>query len=193
GSFARYFATEQFLFALRTGNDVEAFVRAECDKLQIARARLVTLERPTSGQAESVALALNDAAVSDDESVTIFNIDTVRPDYRHPQFAVADGRVDGFLEVFAGSGDNWSFVREEEGTSGVVAETAEKRAISNLCCTGLYHFGRAGDFRWAFANRPPAKSDAERHESYVAPLYNVLIAGGRNIRDVVVPRSSVVF
>lgn len=41
-----------------------------------------------------------------------------------------------------------------------VAETAEKRPISNLCCTGLYHFRSAARYLAAFdaeAALPPER------------------------------------
>jgi hypothetical protein len=70
-----------------------------------------------------------------------------------------------------------------DGSTDRVLETAEKRPISNLCCTGLYHFARADCYLEAFrayAMRPTSEWDAA--ELYVAPLYNVLIAQGCDIR-----------
>ena len=77
--------------------------------------------------------------------------------------------------------------------AGDVLGVAEKLPISELCCTGLYHFRRAGDFRWAYRNPQPPRSPAERRERYVAPLYNALIARGERIGMQVIDPADVIF
>lgn len=193
GSFERYFASEPFLFVVRDVAATPAFVRNEAARLGIRRADIVVLEAPTGGQAETVALGLSGASVPVGEPLTIFNIDTFRPGFRHPaSFELA--RVDGYLEVFIGEGANWSYVRPAAPGSDRVAETAEKRPISNLCCTGLYHFGAASLFAEAYADL--SGGGAERlglKELFVAPMYNSLIASGRDIRFAVVAPADVIF
>jgi len=71
-----------------------------------------------------------------------------------------------------------------------VLATAEKRPISDLCCTGLYHFARADDFRQALAAERMAPSMSEL---YVAPLYNHLIAAGRRVHYRLIARDEVTF
>lgn len=191
--FDAYFATEPFLFVCRAEADTPAFIARSCERLGIARASIVTLDTPTRGQAETVALGIDRAGVGDDDSLTIFNIDTFRPDYRRPAVADLPG-VAGYLEVFPGSGANWSFVRPVAGTSDRVAETAEKRPLSDLCCTGLYSFTKAEDFRNAYtleAARDATTLDAG--ELYVAPLYNHLITKGRDVRYHVIRPDAVIF
>ena len=83
----------------------------------------------------------------------------------------------GWLEVFLGSGDNWSFVRPADEPH-IAAETAEKNAISDLCCTGLYHFASGALFIEALAAE--RKSPAAP-ELYIAPIYNHLIKRGHKI------------
>ena len=190
-SFAAYFASDSFLFVLR-GAATEDFVAQRCRALGIKDAAVVRLDHPTAGQAETVLLGLDSAGIGDDESIAIFNIDTFRPAYRKPP-QVADPACAGYLEVFRGEGEGWSFVVPDPSRAGAVAEVAEKKAISDLCCTGLYHFRRAGDFRWAYRNPVPPKSDAERRERYVAPLYNALIDCGFTIGLQVIDRSEVIF
>jgi MobA-like NTP transferase domain len=186
GSFARHFARDEFLFVLRP--DAEGFVRQRCRALGISHCRFSILPRLTGGQAESVLLGLDQAAISDGEAITIFNIDTIRPYYDALPL-----ECDGELEVFEGQGANWSFVAPDPLVPGRVFETSEKRPISRLCCTGVYRFRTAGDFRWAFFNPAPPRGSAEERESYVAPLYNALIARGRDIRYTRIDRSAVIF
>ena len=188
-SFEAYFKTHPFLFIARDVADTDAFIRAECEAMAIDSARIVLLDQPTAGQAETVALGMEMAAVDPSMPVTIFNIDTFRPGFRFPSASWwADS--DGYLEVFVGSGANWSYVRPNESDPSCVAEAAEKREISNLCCTGLYHFNRADQFRSALAQERAAPSAAEL---YVAPIYNHLIAAGLRVHYEVVPARSVVF
>lgn len=187
-SFEAYFETLPFLFIVRDVADTPDFVRRECEALGVKRFQIVTLMAETRGQADTVVLGLSQANVADDEPVTIFNIDTFRPGFRFPDHA---GRpVDGYLEVFRGEGANWSYVRPSAPGEDVVAETAEKRPISDLCCTGLYHFRTAGQFREAFE---VGQDPGQNVELYVAPLYNVLIARGQTILYDEIPVSSVIF
>ena len=176
-SFAAYFETRPFLFIARETGGIESFVRQRCDALGITDARIVMLDRETAGQAETVEQGITRAGTGPDMAITIFNIDTFRPGYREPPPERLAAHA-GWLEVFQGSGANWSYVRPSDTGLRLAAETAEKRPISNLCCTGLYHFQRANDFLDALATerlRPQAR------ELFVAPLYNHLIAKGLTV------------
>jgi len=184
GSFSAYFATAPFLFVARDIAGTPDFIAAECAALGIGHARVHLLDAPTAGQAETVELGLAD--VPADTAITIFNIDTFRPGFRYPVFTDSAG----YLEVFRGSGPNWSYVRPAPGPEPLVLETAEKRPISNLCCTGLYHFAQVGQFRDALAKERVRPSAAEL---YVAPLYNALIAAGTKVHYAVVAAEDVVF
>lgn len=182
GSFEAYFQSDPFVFI--TARDAVAWVRAEARSLGIVACEVVGLDAPTGGQAETVAEGLG----AWDGAITIFNIDTFRPGFRFP--AGVTEHADGWLEVFRGEGANWSYVRPAPGAEPWALETAEKRPISDLCCTGLYHFASAARFRAAL--------DAERRapqaaELYVAPLYNHLIQDGARIAYSLIDRDDVVF
>jgi hypothetical protein len=188
-SFSAYFATTPFLFVVAPTPDAAAYVAEACQALGVADARVVALEGATAGQAETVERGLAAIGAAGDEPVSIFNIDTFRPGFRFPQAAWAEGS-EGWLEVFRGGGANWSYVRPGSGPEPLVLETAEKRPISDLCCTGLYHFARADDFAWALARERAAPS---MNELYVAPLYNHLIRAGRRIHYRLIDRDAVIF
>lgn len=188
-SFTAYFETMPFLFIARETGGVEAFVRQHADALGIADARIVMLPHETAGQAETVARGLDAAGVAADVPVTIFNIDTFRPGFRQP----APDRLAslaGYLEVFRGSGDNWSYVRPGDTARQLAAETAEKRPISDLCCTGLYHFAAAGLFHEALAAE---MLSPQAPELFVAPLYNHLIRRGLAVGYEVIAADEVIF
>lgn len=183
GSFQAEFERTPFLFITAAG--AEDFVRGEARAMGVADFTIVPLDRPTAGQAETVERGVGPAY---EGPLTIFNIDTFRPGFRFPGglFAAADG----WLEVFRGSGANWSYVAPAPGPEPWALATAEKQPISDLCCTGLYHFARSGDFRRALAAERAAPQAAEL---YVAPLYNPLIAEGARIAWRLIDRDEVVF
>lgn len=191
-SFAAYFETQPFLFILRDVAGTHAFVAEECRRLGLRDARIVALPNPTRGQAETVMAGLDQAGLRADP-VTIFNIDTFRPGFRFPT-GFDPNAVDGYLEVFRGSGANWSYVRPAAAEGDRVAETTEKVPISDLCCTGLYHFRSAALFRDAYG--PFAAGGAEAQglrELYVAPMYNSLIRRGCDVRYHLIGTKDVVF
>lgn len=190
GSFTALFDTKSFLFICRDVAETPDFVDASCRKLGIVSHQCVVLDGPTAGQAETVAIGLDRSNASGDVPVTIFNIDTFRPGYTYP----AELAADGYLEVFRGEGENWSYVRPAADGSGRVLETTEKVPISDLCCTGLYHFRSADLYLSAF--REFAAGESQKlglTELYVAPMYNQLIRAGADIRYHLISSSAVIF
>lgn len=188
-SFERYFDETHFVFIARDVFDTEAFIKKECELLAIKSFNVVILDKPTQGQAETVLLGLERSGVSDDASILIFNIDTFRPGFTFP-----DGMEswDGYLEVFSGSGANWSYARTESEDSTRVVETAEKKEISHFCSTGIYYFRRSADFKESYAASGSYTTDRIK-EFYVAPLYNELIRKGKDIHINLIRRDEVIF
>lgn len=186
-SFRPCFDKRPFLFIYRETGGVRDFLAARLESLGVADVTLVSLAHETAGQAETVELGLNEGRVDAGAPVTIFNIDT----FRRPSLglngpAIADG---GWLEVFEGTGDNWSFVRPAP-EPGLALETAEKKPISNLCCTGLYHFAARHLFDRALAAE---RRKPQARELYVAPIYNHLIETGERIGYERVDTADIVF
>lgn len=193
GGFRRYFDTQRFMFVIRKDSDTENFINRECQALGLRDYTIVTLDAPTRGQAETVAIALMKVDVDKTESLTVFNIDTIRPDFTFP--TVFDiNAVDGYLEVFRGEGDNWSYVEASSEKPFAVYRTTEKQPISDLCCTGLYHFKTAKIFSEAFTEMAFAYIANEgQKELYVAPMYNLLIRENFDIRYNLISKSNVIF
>jgi len=191
GSFTKYFSTIRFLFIVKDVFNTPAFVQRKAKGMGIKKFDIVIITDETKGQAETVTLGLEKINVSIDEQVTIFNIDTFRPNFEFPELL---DLCDGYLEVFSGSGENWSFVKPLSSESSQVIQTAEKRAISNLCCTGLYHFKSLSSYLEAYYHYlQQPKSDWVKGELYVAPLYNYLINKGLKIHYHLIPKNEVVF
>jgi hypothetical protein len=190
-SFQTYFSSEPFLFIAREDAGTPAFIAREAAALGLARADTVILDAPTRGQADTVMLGLDRAGVSRDEPLTIFNIDTIRPGFRHPDAPWADTAA-GYLEVMHGDDPGFSYVRADpDSTDQRVIETVEKQVISNLASTGLYVFRTADLFAEAF--RAQAEDGAAAGELYIAPMYNDLIERGLPVHHHLVPEREVIF
>ena len=188
-SFEKYFNDCRFVFVARDVFDTKTFIEKECELMGIKDFEVVILPAPTRGQAETVMEGIKRASVPSEESLLIFNIDTFRPGFTFPdQFQ----QWDGYLEVFVGSGANWSYARTESEDSTLVVETAEKKEISQYCSTGLYFFGSAGLFEKAYVMNQTHPLNGKM-ELYVAPLYNHLIALSCKIHIHVIGRDEVIF
>lgn len=196
-SFENQFGKERFVIICRGDYDTPAFVRAECDRagLPADHLDLVVLDHETSGQAETVEKGLIGAQADLAQSLTIFNIDTFRPGFAYPD-AFDMAHIDGYLEVFEGEGDHWSFAKPDPDTEVPykVAQVAEKVRISNLCSTGLYYFRTVGMFRKLYADIADTDvTTLQGGERYVAPLYNAAIMDGMDIRYALIPAKDVLF
>lgn len=193
-SFQAYFASLPFLFIVRDVYETEAFVKQRAQQLGINEFYVVVLNQETRGQAETVTLGLEllEQQLPDYQgAITVFNIDTFRPNFKFPDVSKVG---DAYLEVFRGSGDNWSFALPENEGSTKVIKTAEKNPISDLCSTGLYHFNRKQaylDAYQAYVAKP--KQEWEKGELYIAPLYNLLIEKGLEVHYHLIEQSEVIF
>ena len=177
-SFKQYFNAWEFVFVFREIQQTRQFILQTCKKLGLANYSLVELQNPTLGQAHTTMLGLQKANCADNASLFVFNIDTLRPHFTLPK-ELDFAKIDGYLEVFEGEGEQWSFVLSN-GENQVV-QTAEKERISPLCSSGLYYFKNTGDFKEIFTQMQQTQ-DFSHNEFYIAPMYNYLIAQDKDIR-----------
>lgn len=184
-SFENYFTTEEFLFVVRKDDAFYNSIYPLLEGIGIQQYQVFELEKLTGGQAETAYLALKD--YDNDFPITIFNIDTIRPNYIKPDFI---NDCHGYLEVFIGEGSNWSFV--EPGENNQVVRTTEKDPISNLCSSGLYYFKSQKQFCAIFEDVLVNK-ETTKGEYYIAPLYNSLVKKGLDIKYEIVPVSEILF
>jgi NDP-sugar pyrophosphorylase family protein len=193
-SFRHYFEDAEFLFICRDVNHTKEFIAKQCSRLGIYRFNIIVLESPTKGQAETVHLGIEKINAAKDEPLTIFNIDTFRLNFRYPvNFNINE--IDGYLEVFKGSGSNWSYVKPLGNSKYSVSETAEKNPISDLCCTGLYYFRSVNLYNNYYLKHCLEKfiPDKKFNEHYIAPIYNSLIEDGFDIRFNIINKNEVIF
>lgn len=184
-SFEKYFLTDSFIFIVRGDYGTPEFVRSEVERLGITDFKIKVLDHDTSGQAETVYLGLQGESPS--EPVYIFNIDTFRPRFTKSPLS---SKCDGYLEVFKGEGEHWSFVKP--GVEKSVLQTTEKERISDLCSDGLYFFKTKKVFDETF-QLAQSKQATIKGEYYVAPLYNYLIQADYDVCYELIDRSDVIF
>ncbi len=169
-TFEKYFESEHFLFICRDIYETPEFIKEKLDVLGVVNYSIFVLERETLGQAETVYAALE--LVSPSESLLIFNIDT----WRH-NFVFGERSLDGYLEVFKGEGDHWSFVLPGDEPN-IVKATTEKVRVSELCSNGIYFFRNKDIYSTAYFDmRKECQS-----ELYIAPMYNYIINRGGDVK-----------
>lgn len=188
-SFKAYYKSKRFLFIVRDVFNTVDFVKKSAESLGISNFEIVVLDQETRGQAETVTLGLKE--ISYQGPITIFNIDTFRPCFKYPALNEVGS---GYLEVFCGEGINWSFVKPLNDNSMQVIQTTEKKPISDLCCTGLYYFSSIEDYLEAYNDYlTKPKTEWDKAELYVAPLYNHLINKDKKIYYHLIERKDVIF
>lgn len=174
-SFEKYFQTDKFVFIYRDVYDTSRFIQSELEKLGILDYELVCLPKETLGQADTVYQGISH--IISDEEIYIFNIDSKILNFQKPSWT---SECDGYLEVFKGEGDNWSFVLPDNKNSLRVLRTTEKERISDLCSDGLYYFRKKSIFEKLFLEAKQNNKTA-KGEYYIAPLYNQMIDDDLNV------------
>lgn len=185
-SFEQYFETDKFVFIYRDVYDTESFIQSELNTLGIADYELICLPEETLGQADTVYQGVCHLP---DEEIYIFNIDSKILGFKKPDWV---HECDGYLEVFKGVGDHWSFALPENENSLKVIKTAEKERISDLCSNGLYYFKNKEVFERLFLDARQ-NNQTTKNEYYIAPLYNQMIDNGLDVFYNLIDSHSILF
>lgn len=187
--FSKYFDDTLFVWITLDGAfDPNSFVERAIQKKGIKKYKIATLKSQTRGQAETVFNGLELLNISEEEPLTIFNVDTFRPKFSYPDFVL--DQPGSYLETFIGAGKNWSNVVPVSTASNEVLSTSEKKEESEFCCTGLYHWESYRLFRESYLSY---QKDCSDNELYVAPMYNYAIRNGYCVRYSVVGSDEVIF
>ncbi|WP_256357579.1 glycosyltransferase family 2 protein [Halomonas sp. 18071143] len=185
-SFQLYFETDYFVFIVRDDYDNVEFINNELAALGVVNHTVVVLNAETRGQADTVYLGLSGFDL--DSELYIFNIDTIRWGFVKPDFI---DKCSGYLEVFEGEGDHWSFVLSSDQGKRVL-KTTEKDRVSNLCSDGLYYFSSLRIFNQIFEEME-VQGGFVKGELYVAPMYNYLIEKGLPVLYDLIDKSKISF
>jgi dTDP-glucose pyrophosphorylase len=177
-SFQSYFDDENFVFIARDTPEIRTFLDERILFLGIKKVNCIFIEESTRGQAETVFIGVSRLKQIEinfkSEPLTIFNIDTIRPNFTYPEWH----GINGWVEVFEAPGDNWSFVQPESDNSPLIKKCVEKIRISDLCCTGLYSFTNFDQYLAAYEFELKHPSS---FELFIAPIYNHLISKSEEI------------
>lgn len=187
-SFEHYFTSDKFIFIVRDVFNTPNFVQEKVEELDIKNFEIIVLESETRGQAETVAMGLSHLSEADKRNECyIFNIDSKRHEFKKPDIAA---NSDGYLEVFRGEGEHWSFI--ELNDQDQVIRTTEKVRISDLCSDGLYYFKHISTFL-KLVETALEQQDFVKGELYIAPLYNRMIENDSIINYDLIQESQISF
>jgi hypothetical protein len=187
-SFKKYFKSDLFLFIIREGKEIKDFVTKQCVDLGIETYEIIVLDHDTSGQAETVFLGIDKSKLIDpNDDVYIFNIDSIRLNFEKPNKDFLNN-IGGYLEVFKGKGDHWSFALPEE--DNFVSKTTEKIRISDLCSNGLYYFSSANLFVETYYDFGDVNN---YNEFFIAPMYNIMIERGIRVKYKLIETNATLF
>lgn len=168
-SFENYFGSDRFCFIYRSCTVSEETLVRWLSELGLKKndCTFVCLDYPTRGQADTVRIGLEELELSEDDNITIFNIDTIYREYRKPP-----QDIEFYIDVTKLPGHHWSFVEIEDEKHKTVARVTEKKRISELCSVGLYGFKNKKSFIEGYNK---TYFDEVKEEHYIAPIFNSFI------------------
>ncbi|MCX6709721.1 MAG: glycosyltransferase family 2 protein [Candidatus Woesearchaeota archaeon] len=158
------------------------FINEKCETLGIKKRKVILLKEPTSGQAET-ALKAEQAELNPDEPIIIYNIDTY---VEQGEIKKEDIKGDGWIPSFPAKGAHWSFVEFDRNMR--LKKIAEKERISEFGTIGLYYFKSFSLFKHSVNEYYKKNSHIER---YVAPVYNELLKGNKEVYVKLIPSEKV--
>lgn len=120
--------------------------------------------------------------INNDKHLLIANSDQlIDCDWEAFEKLKADESVDGIIFTFISDGNpKWSYAKVTNDNK--IVEVAEKNPISSLGSCGIYWFRKGSDFV-KYAEQMIEKNIRTNNEFYLCPVYNEMIADGKNIKS----------
>lgn len=166
----------QFIFIILKEHDIKHKMENELKNIfGENNTKIIKINEITRGQAETCLAAKK--YIANYNKLFIYNCDTYSTS--NIWNMITEDNPDGILPCFEANDHKYSYARLDE--HGHVAETAEKKAISNFATNGMYYFRRGVDFVLA-AEKMINNNEMENNEFYIAPVYNELIKSGKKIK-----------
>ena len=185
-SFKDYFKKELFIFSIPNDKNEYKWIKDQINYLEIENTKLITFDNKTNGQADTVYQTLKKIDFLKGE-LNIFNIDTILMDFKKEKFK----NCDGYLEVFFGKGNHWSFAKVDK--KNLVLSTSEKKRISKYCSNGYYNFKDVNLFIKGFKKQREFNEKNNIGEIYIAPIYNFLIEENYKFKIKLIDNDEIVF
>lgn len=141
------------------------------------RFHIIEIDGLTEGAACTVLTASE--LIDSDDPLMIANSDQyIEADINSYLLKMQELSLDGLIMTMWADDKKWSFVSLDH--QGYVNKVVEKEVISNEATVGVYNFARGSDFVNA-AKKMISLKLSVNHEYYVAPCYNLMLAGGAKI------------
>lgn len=175
-SFERYSNSDVlFILGEHNSNDAKYILRYAQAAFQ-GKVEVIVLGTPSLGQAHTVAMGVEESSLNMDQNLLIFNIDTIRPNFKSIYF---DAKMN-FIETFKGEGEHWSFVSPSKTQQSIAEAIIEKVRISDKCCTGAYGFASTNLFlELQKLSLDFLRSQKYRIENYVSQVIQIGIEQGK--------------
>lgn len=172
-SFQNQFLNPNFIF-ICLKDDIEKFPIEEAMYNYVPDAKLVVIDSLTSGQAETVLYS--EPYLNIKEPLLIYNCDTYLQSNISRSIKQLGNEIDGLIFVSPSSDQAFSYVILDENNEHVVG-IEEKKVVSKLASTGLYHFTNPLTYIDA-AEDYLLKNINNEKEYYISSIYNYLISKG---------------
>ncbi|MRG85056.1 glycosyltransferase family 2 protein [Salinibacillus xinjiangensis] len=170
-----YDSSNHYIFIVRKEDNSSEFIKKMCEKFSFTSHAVIEIDHVTDGQATTAMLAKEQW--KSDAPLLIYNIDTyVEVGAMKTEKIVGDG----FIPCFQAPGEHWSFVKLDN--DGKAIEVREKVRISDNCTLGAYYFSSCKLYSDLYNEYYADEINLEKGEKYVAPLYNLLIQKGGEVR-----------
>ena len=166
-TFKNYFDTSVFYIGYLSKYVDKEKIAEILDDLGVLNYELIDLVDETTGQADTVYKTVK--FVDNTDPIVVFNIDTKINEFSFDKEKISK---DGYMEVFEGDGDNWSFIKVNSNRQ--IIKVTEKERISNLCSNGLYIFKNKNIYENYFV-KTYRDGYLVRNEKYIMPIYQTMI------------------
>lgn len=133
--------------------------------------RVIVLENPTSGPAETVYRALIDGMINHESTILIKDCDGFYEGTVSKGNVVYVSKLSSNPNIRNAPAKSYTITNEQ----GVISTVVEKRIVSNHFCAGGYQFERAGDFIDTFQSLWLNHSG----ETFVSNVIDKMIADGK--------------
>ena len=136
--------------------------------------KVIVLDKLTDG---SVCSCMAAKQYINNESPLIIHTLDIEFSPRFNPHSLSRINEDGIILTFKSNSSNYSYAKIE---NNLITQTAEKKAISQNACVGIYGFKRGSDF-CNYSEKMISNNLRTNNEFYIAPMYNLLIDNGLKI------------
>ncbi len=165
----------RYIFIVQKEDGAKEFLEGKCCQYKVGEYKVVELGQVTDGQATTCIKAIPYCKRWD--PILVYNIDTYVEPYEMNVDCISG---DGFIPCFEAEGTHWSFVETDDTGKAVCVK--EKERISDHCSVGAYYFKTSELYKALYEEYYGTNLKLINNEKYIAPLYNLMIEKGMEVR-----------